>query len=67
LKIVGHGVMDKKIKVKFGTTAYLSKGLLDCVHIDIWGLTKTVTLGDHRCFVSFIDDVSKRYWVYLMR
>jgi len=50
-----HNVLDKK-KVKFSTSTYRSEGLLDCVHINAWGPTKTASLGGHRYFVSFIDN-----------
>jgi len=59
LKFGGHVVMDKKIKVKFGSSTHRSEGLLDYVHINIWGPTKTASLGGHRYFVSFIDDISR--------
>jgi len=32
-----HGVLDKKMKVKFGTTSHRSEGLLDCVHVKYLG------------------------------
>ena len=53
-----HGVLDKK-KVKFSTTIHHSEGLLDCIHVSIWGPAKTVSLGGHRYFVSFIDNLSR--------
>ena len=31
----GHGVLDKKTKVKFGTSTYRWEGLLNCVHVSI--------------------------------
>jgi len=34
LKIGGHGVLDKKTKVKFGTSTHRSEGLLNCVHVN---------------------------------
>ena len=63
----GGRILDKKTKVKFGTTIHRIGGLLGCVHIDVWGPTKTVPLGGHRYFVSFVDDLSKHYWAYPMR
>jgi len=45
LKFGGHGVLDKKTKVKFGTTR--SEGLLDCVRVNIWGPTNTTSLRGH--------------------
>ena len=55
----GHGVLDKKMKVKFSTTTHCSEGLLDCVHVSIWGPVKTASLGGHWYFVSFIDNLSR--------
>ena len=40
-----HCVIRKKTKVKFGTTTHCIKGILDYVHIDVWGPTKTVSIG----------------------
>ena len=56
LKLGEHDVLDKK-KVKFSTTTYQSEGLLDCVHVSIWGLAKIASLGGHMYFVSFIDNL----------
>ena len=61
-----HSVLDKN-KVKFRTTTHHSEDLLDCVHISILRPAKTVSLGGHMYFVSFIDNLSRHYWIYLMR
>jgi len=55
-----HNILEKKTKVKFGTAVHQSKGLLDVVHMDVRGPTKTASLGDHRYFVSFVDEFSRR-------
>jgi len=47
IEIDGYGVLDKKIKVKFGTSTHRSEDLLDYVHINIWGPNKTVSLESH--------------------
>ena len=41
-----HSVLDKK-KVKFNTSTHRSEGLLDCIHVSIWGPSKTASLGGH--------------------
>ena len=38
-----HSVLDKK-KVKFNTSTHRSEGLLDCVHVSVWGPAKTACL-----------------------
>ena len=67
MKIGGYDVLDKKTKVKLGTTTLHDEGLLDCVHIDILGPAKTASFGVHRYFVSFFDYLSKGCWVYPLR
>ena len=47
LKFGERCVLDKKTKVKFGIVIHRSEGLLDCDHIDVWGPTKTASLGGH--------------------
>jgi len=61
-----HSVLDKK-KVKFNTSTYHSEGLLDCIHVSIWGPAKTASLGGHRYFVSFINSLSRHCWIYPIR
>jgi len=65
LELSEHDVLDKK--VKFSTTTHRSKGLLDCVHISIWGHAKIASLGGHKYFISFIDNLSRHCWIYPMR
>jgi len=67
LKIGGCGVLDKKIEVKFGTAIRYSEGLLDCIDVEVWGPTKIASVGGHQYFVSFVDDLSRRCYVYPMR
>jgi len=59
-------VIEKKAKVKFGTVTHCTEGILDYIHTYVWGPTKT-SIGGNRYFVSFIDDYSKRCWVYTMK
>jgi len=42
-----HNVLDKK-NVKFSTSTHRSEGLIDCVHVSIWGPAMTASLGCHR-------------------
>ena len=67
LKFGKYCVLDKETKVRFGTAIHYMGGLLDCVDINVWGPIKTASLGSHRYFVSFVNDCSRHYWVYLRR
>ena len=52
MKLGEHGVLNKK-KVKFSITTHHSEGLLDCVHVSIWGPAKTASLGGHKYFLFY--------------
>ena len=62
-----HCVFGKQTRVKFGTAVHNTKGILDYVHTDVWGPSKNESLGGNRWFVTFIDDFSRRVWVYMMK
>ena len=62
-----HCVLGKQKRVKFGTAIHDTKGVLDYVHSDVWGASKTTSLGGKRYFVTFVDDFSRRVWVYTMK
>ena len=40
-----HCVLRKQTRVKFGTTVHQSEGIFDYMHTDVWGSTKTISLG----------------------
>ncbi|MCO5586254.1 hypothetical protein L7F22_040193 [Adiantum nelumboides] len=42
---------------------YVSNGLLDLVHTDVWGPTREASLAGNRYFVTFIDDYSRKVWL----
>ena len=65
LKLGECCVLNKKMKVKFGTATHRSE--VDCVRVDVWGPTKTASLGSHRYFISFVDDCSTPYPGYIPR
>ena len=67
LKSCEHCVLGKKIKEKVSTVIHHTDGLLVFVHMDVWGPTKMASLGGHQYFVSFVNDLSRYYWVYSMR
>ena len=67
LKFCEQCVIGKKTKVKSSTAIHCTEGILNYVHTDVWGPTKTASIGGNHYFVSFIDDYSRRCWVHTMR
>ena len=45
-------------------TAWRAKAKLELVHLDICGLMPTTSLGGVRYFLTFIDDYSRKVWIY---
>jgi GAG-pre-integrase domain len=46
---------------------YRAKKVLELVHTDICGPITPNLLGKHRYFITFIDDFSRRTWVYFLK
>ncbi|KAL6133479.1 hypothetical protein ACLB2K_065714 [Fragaria x ananassa] len=62
-----HCIFGKLHRRKFPKAIHRTKGTLDYIHSDCWGLSRVDSLGDHRYFVSMIDDYSRMTWVYVMK
>ncbi|KAK9103029.1 hypothetical protein Sjap_020283 [Stephania japonica] len=58
-----HCVTSKQHRLKFNTSNSRSKAILELVHSDVWQAPIT-SIGGANYFVSFIDDYSRRCWVY---
>ena len=56
-------VTSKQHRLKFSSFTARSKAILELIHFDVWQAS-ILSLGRARYFVSFIDDYSKRCWVY---
>ena len=59
-------VLGKQNRVQFKTAMHKTEGILDYVHTDVWGPTRVASQGGHMYFVTFIDDYTKKVWVYFM-
>jgi len=60
-------IMGRQCKVAFSISQHKIKGLLDLIHTDVWGPSPEASIGDARYYVTFIDDFSKRVWVYFLK
>jgi len=59
--------MDKQRRITFSTSQHKTKGLLDLIHTDVWGLPPVASIGGTRYYVIFIDDFSRKVWVYIVK
>ena len=61
-------ILRKQKKVSFLKTSRTPKaGKLELVHTDLWGLSSVASLGGLRYYTTFIDDSSKKVWVYFLK
>ncbi|GKD85212.1 retrovirus-related pol polyprotein from transposon TNT 1-94 [Tanacetum coccineum] len=58
-----HYVISKQHRLKFKTLNSRSVYVLELVHSDVWQ-APDLSLGGTKYFISFIDDYSRRCWVY---
>ena len=66
-KICEEYQYGKQNRLPFPHERHVSKNLLDLVHTDVWGPTKNASIGGCRFYVTFIDDCSRKIWVYFMK
>ena len=57
----------KQTKNVFPHEKNICKRPLEVVHSDVWRPTKTVSMRGCRYYVSFIDDCTRKVWVYFMK
>ena len=61
-------ILGKQKKVSFLKTSRTPKGeKLELVHTDLWGLSLVASLGGSRYYITFIDDSSRKVWVYFLK
>ena len=61
-------IMAKQHRDSFPSgVAYRAKSCLEIVHSDLCGSMQTPSLGGNLYFLSFIDDYSRKIWVYLLK
>jgi hypothetical protein len=59
--------LGKKVRHQFIVqTTHVSSKLLEMIHLDVW-TTKTESIRGCRYYVSFINDHTRKVWVYFMK
>ena len=60
-----YGKQKRVIFVKIGKENKKEK--LELVHTDVWGWAQVSFLGGSHYYVTFIDDATRKLWVYFLR
>ena len=59
--------LGKHTRKPFPNSESRSKEILDLIHCDICGPMSDKFLGGHLYYVTFIDDHSRKTWIYLLK
>ena len=59
--------MGKYTKTAFPSSESRSEGVLDLIHSDLCGPMSSVSLTGYEYYVIFIDDYSRKTWIYFLR
>jgi len=60
-------VYGKQCKQRFKTGSLSSKEILDYIHFDLWGPSPLISYGGALYFLTFIDDFSNKFWVFMWK
>ena len=61
-------ILGKQKNVSFLKTSRTSKvEKLELVHTDLWGPSPIASLGGSRYYITFINDSSRKVWVYFLK
>ena len=59
--------LGKYTKLPFSASDSRFTGILDLIHTDVSGRMSHVSLGGYEYYVIFIDDYSRRTWIYFLK
>nr|XP_048325991.1 disease resistance protein At4g27190-like [Ziziphus jujuba var. spinosa] len=62
-----HCLYGKQHRVSFKTFSTRRSELLSLVHSDVCGPLEEKSLGGNKYFLTFIDDTSRKVWVYFLK
>ena len=62
-----HRVVGKQHRVTFHSSSKKKTDLLEQVYSDVCGPMREKTLGGASYFVKFIDDASRKVWVFVLK
>ena len=60
-------LFGKQHKVSFSKTSTIKSNVLDLVYSDVCGPMEVESLGGKKFFITFIDDASRKVWVYALK
>jgi hypothetical protein len=62
-----HCISGKQNWVSFPYRATRQKGIMELIHSYVFGIVPIPSLGGSLYCVSFVDDFSRKTWIYFLR
>jgi transposase InsO family protein len=62
-----HCIYGKQNRQRFKIGRHTREGILHYIHFDVWGPSPTISYGRSSYFVTFIDDFSRKVWIYMLK
>ena len=59
--------LGKYTKASFPSSEHRASGILELIHSDVCGPMSTLSLSGHEYYVTFIDDYSRKTWIYFLK
>jgi hypothetical protein len=67
LEFYEHCIFGKHKRVKPNASFHTTKGILEYVHVDLWGPFRKKSLGGASYMLTIIDDYSRKVWPYCLK
>jgi hypothetical protein len=67
VKFCENCIYGKQSRVRFPSGVTRENGILELVNSDVFGPVSVPSLGGSPYYVSFIDDYSRKTWIYFLR
>ena len=53
--------------MKFSRSMHTKRAIFDYVHTDLWGDAPVTSFGGGKYLLTFVDDFSRKVWVYILK
>jgi hypothetical protein len=67
LEFCEHCIFVKHKRVKFNASVHTTKGILEYLHVDLWGPSRKKCLDGASYKLTIIDDYYRKVWPYFLK
>jgi len=53
--------------LRFSRSVHTTRAIFDYVYTDLWGYAPVTSIGGEKYLLTFIDDFSRKVWVYILK